>query len=88
LIKTIIKQMRDPSDQKDFGDAVMYDRALQLEKQQEQCLQWTPQKLKLVDRMLDEVYGELQPTKEERDARCYVIQFVDNFVKLRIPGKV
>ncbi len=29
--------------------------------------------------MLDEVYGELQPTKQEGTTCGYVIQFMDNF---------
>lgn len=65
----------------------MCDRALHLEKQQENSLVWTAQSKMLVDSMLDDVYAVLQPTKEQQEARRYVIHFVDNFVKSRIQGE-
>lgn len=39
-----------------------------------------------MDRMVNDVYMILQPTKEQQDARRRVIHFVDTFVKQRIPG--
>lgn len=64
---------------------VMCERALQLEKR-ENSLQWNPETRRLMDRMVNDVYMVLQPTKEQQDARRSVIHFVDTFVKQRIPG--
>jgi hypothetical protein len=49
-------------------------------------LQWDPESKRLVDRMLNDVYIGLQPTKEQQEARRSVIKFVDTFVKQRIHG--
>lgn len=65
---------------------VMCERALQLEKQRENTLVWNPECRRVVDRMLSDVYMVFQPTKEQRDARLSVIQFVDNVVRQRIHG--
>ncbi|XP_024362778.1 protein HESO1 isoform X2 [Physcomitrium patens] len=65
---------------------VMYERALQLEKSRENTLQWDPESRRLVDRVLEDVYTVLQPTKEQRADRRNVVQFVDTFVKQRIQG--
>lgn len=66
--------------------SVMYERALQLEKSRENTLQWDPESRRLVDRVLEDVYTVLQPTKEQRADRRNVVQFVDTFVKQRIQG--
>lgn len=65
---------------------VMCERALQLEKQRENTLVWNPECRRLVDSMLLDVYMDLQPTKEQRDARRSVIDFVDTVVKQRMHG--
>lgn len=66
--------------------SVMCERASQFESQRENMLQWDSESRRMVDRMLNDVYIGLQPTKEQQVARRSVIQFVDAFVKQRLYG--
>ncbi|KAG6555807.1 hypothetical protein Mapa_002446 [Marchantia paleacea] len=90
----------DPTgfDSEDDGDDVPTDgpivlsshqvneKALELERQQAGQLYFTDKVQKLMKDMFDEVYAALQPKQGDRDARHLVIQFIEKFVKYKIPG--